>query len=255
MNAAGGALARPGHDVAGMERATVSAVSPEAVEELEGWLLAFDSGTVGRAKSAAPLAHTSCDEAVLGRIEARYAAHAIAPLFRLPVLACFDGVRRELTLRGYSAERPTLVQLGSVGAMRAALTQSPAEVTVAPDAAWAALFLGEGFDPVDGASRVAKLSSARGSMYASVREAGVTVAAGAAAFSHGWASVHGMRTAPAFRGRGLAGRVLGGLAQAALQRGFEGVFLQVEAGNAPALALYQRTGFATAWCYEYWRRA
>ena len=252
--ASGGPPAVPGHDVEAIERATASAVSPEAVEELGGWLLAFDGGTVGRAKSAAPLHHSACDKAVVGKIAARYAAHGFAPLFRLPTLACFDGVRRELTLCGYSAERPTLVQLGSASAMRATFTQPPAELATAPDAAWAALFLGEGFDPVDGASRVAKLSSAQGSLYASVREAGAAVAAGAAAFSHGWASVHGMRTAPAFRGRGLAGRVLAGLAEAALQRGFERSFLQVDAGNAAALSLYQRAGFKTAWCYEYWRR-
>ncbi len=255
MSTSGSPLAWPAHDVQGLERATAAAVSPEAVEELDGWLLAFDSGSVNRAKSAAPLVHTACHEAVVGKIAARYAAHGFAPLFRLPALACFDGVRRELTLRGYSAERPTLVQLGAVSAMRAAFTQTPADVATAPDAAWAALFLGEGLDPVDGASRVAKLSRAQGSLYASVREAGATVAAGAAAFSHGWVSVHGMRTAPAFRGRGLAGRVLAGLAEAALQRGLERVFLQVEAGNAAALALYQRAGFATAWAYEYWRRA
>lgn len=255
MKAAGNLIALQDHDVEAMERATASAVSPEAVEELDGWLLAFDSGTVNRAKSAAPLAHTPCDLAVLGKIEARYAAHAIAPLIRLPQLPCFDGVRRELTLRGYRAERPTLVQLGAVSVMLAAFTQPPAEVAEAPDAAWAALFLGEGFDPVDGASRVAKLGSTHGSLYASVREGGATVAGGAAAFSHGWVSVHGMRTAPACRGRGLAGRVLAGIAQAALLRGVERVFLQVETGNAAALALYQRAGFATAWCYEYWRRA
>jgi ribosomal protein S18 acetylase RimI-like enzyme len=254
VNAGGSPLAAAGLDVKGLERATASAVSPEAVEELDGWLLAFDSGSVNRAKSAAPLAHTACDEAVVSKIEARYAAHGLAPLFRLPQLACFDGLRRELTLRGYSAERPTLVQLGTVGAMRAAFTQSPAEMAAAPDAAWAALFLGEGFDPVEGASRVAKLGGAHGSLYASVREAGATVAAGAAAFSHGWASVHGMRTAPAFRGRGLAGRVLAGLADAALERGMERVFLQVEAGNIAAQALYRRAGFETAWSYMYWRR-
>ncbi len=255
MSTSGSPLAEPSHDVEGLERATAAAVSPEAVEELDGWLLAFDGGSVNRAKSAAPLVHTACHEAVVGKIAARYAAHGFAPLFRLPTLACFDGVRRVLTLRGYSAERPTLVQLGSVRVMRAAFTQPPAEIAAAPDAAWAALFMGDGFDPVDGACRVAKLGRAPGSLYASAREAGATVAAGAAAFSHGWMSVHGMRTAPAFRGRGLAGRVLAALAEAGLQRGLERVFLQVEAGNAPALALYQRAGFATAWCYEYWRRA
>jgi ribosomal protein S18 acetylase RimI-like enzyme len=133
--------------------------------------------------------------------------------------------------------------------------EAPAKVAITPDTAWVALFLGEGFDPVDGASRVARLRRARGSLFASVCEAEKTVAAGAAAFSHGWFSVHGMRTAPAWRGRGLAARVLSGLARAATTRGFMQCFLQVEAGNPVALALYRRAGFETAWCYEYWRRA
>lgn len=64
------------------------------------------------------------------------------------------------------------------------------------------------------------------------------MAAGAAAFGHGWSSVHGMRTDQACRGRGLAGRVLAGLADAAMHRGMERSFLQVEDGNASALALY-----------------
>ncbi|MGE8201383.1 MAG: GNAT family N-acetyltransferase, partial [Variovorax sp.] len=119
---------------------------------------------------------------------------------------------------------------------------------------WSALFLGEGFDPVDGAHRVRMLSRAKGSLYASVREGGRTVAAGAMAFGHGWASVHGMRTERAQRGRGLAARVLAGLAQAASARGFERVFLQVDAQNHAALSLYRRAGFETQWKYCYWQR-
>ncbi len=253
MTLSGGASA-PGLDVGSIERATASAVSPEAVEELDGWLLAFDGGSVNRAKSAVPLQHTACDEAMLPKIEARYAARGLAPLFRLPTLACFEGLRRELRLRRYGAHKPTLVQLGSASAMRAACVAPPANIATTPDAAWAALFLGEGVDPVEGASRVAALSRAPGSLYASVREGGRTVAAGAAAFSHGWVSVHGMRTAPAWRGRGMAGRILAALADAAMARGLERCFLQVEAGNTAAQSLYRRAGFETAWTYEYWRR-
>lgn len=242
-------------DVETIERATIAAVSPEALEELEGWLLPFDRGTVSRAKSAVPLRHKACDEAVLDKIEARYEARGLPPIFRVATEPCFDLLRRALKRCGYKTTRPVLVQVASVNDMRAVSAQTPAETAPSPDEAWAALFLGEGFDPVDGASRVKTLSRARDSLYASVRESGRTVAAGAAAFSNGWSSVHGMRTDQACRGRGLAGRVLAGLADAALHRGIERTFLQVEDGNAPALALYKRAGFETAWCYEYWRRA
>ncbi|MES2241813.1 MAG: GNAT family N-acetyltransferase [Pseudomonadota bacterium] len=242
-------------DVASIEQATLAAVAPETVEEREGWLLPVDHGTIGRARSAVPLQHTDTAPGVLGRIEAYYAARGLPAVLRLATDACFDGLRHELSQRGYSADKPTLVQLGTVARMRVVSSQASAEVHAAPDAAWTALFLGEGFDPVDGACRVRALSRAQGSVYASVREGGQVLAGGVAAFGHGWVSVHGMRTAAGHRGQGLAGRVLAGLADAALARGMARVFLQVEAGNAAAQALYRRAGFGTAWTYEYWRRA
>jgi hypothetical protein len=39
-------------DIEAIERATLAAVSPRRLEELPGWLLAFDEGTIGRARSA-----------------------------------------------------------------------------------------------------------------------------------------------------------------------------------------------------------
>jgi ribosomal protein S18 acetylase RimI-like enzyme len=241
-------------DIETLERATVAAVSPETVEEFHGWLLAFDRGTVNRAHSAVPLNHVPVENAMIDRIEARYRAHGLPAMFRLAHEACFDNLRQELVRRGYQTGRPVLVQVGSVKAMRAVSAATPAETADLPDAEWAALFLAEGFDPVDGASRVKALGRAHHSVFASIRENGKTVAAGAGAFSHGWSSVHGMRTDQAFRGRGLAGRVLAGIATVAAQRGIERVFLQVEDVNSPALALYRRAGFKTVWRYDYWNQ-
>lgn len=243
-------------EIEAIERATVAAVSPLAVEELDGWLLPFDDGTVKRARSAVPLHRGAVTDSTLDRIEARYDHHQFVPAFRLADTACFDPLRVELEQRHYVGDSPTCVQIGSARRMRqvAAADAALADVDDTPDEAWAMLFLGEGFDPVDGAHRVRALSRAKGSLYASVREGRRTVAAGAMAFSHGWASVHGMRTEQSQRGRGLAGRVLAGLAQAALERGFERVFLQVDAHNMPAHALYRRAGFSTQWQYRYWQR-
>lgn len=241
-------------EVASIERATLAAVAPETLEEREGWLLPVDSGTVGRAKSAVPLRHAPCDPDVIGRIEAYYAEKGFPAIFRVATAPCLEALHRELRERGYGAHKPTLVQVGTVQHMRQVTAQPPAECADAPDTAWTALFLGEGFDPVDGASRVKTLSRARNSVYAGIREGGEVLAGGAAAFGHGWVSVHGMRTAACHRGQGLAGRVLAGLADAAARRGMERVFLQVEAANIAAQALYRRAGFMTAWRYEYWHR-
>lgn len=246
-------------DIEAIERATLDAVAPQWVETLEdeAWLLPMDPGTVGRAKSAVPLRHEAPHAApgeLLERIEARYAGRGLPTQLRVADTPCFDGLAHALEGRGYAAAKPTLTQTGSARAMLVLGAGAPADIDAAPDAAWAQVFLGPGFDPVDGASRVQALSRASGNLYASVRENGTTLAAGAISFGHGWASVHGIRTVQSARGRGLAGRVLAGLAQAALDRGFERVFLQVEAGNEPALALYRRAGFVPAWTYRYWQR-
>jgi GNAT superfamily N-acetyltransferase len=257
MSLEGPTCAYAASDVEAIERATIAAVSPDAIETLDGWLLPFDAGTIGRAKSAVPLRHQGFgnDDGLIDRIEARYKAHGLPAVFRLCDLPAFATLQAGLERRHYAADHPTRVQLGSARRMQqlAASDVPAADVDTAPDAAWASVFLGDGFDPVDGAHRVRVLGRAQGSLYASVREGGRTLAVGTMAFGHGWASVHGMRTGLAQRGRGLAGRVLAALGQAALVRGVERVFLQVEAGNPSALALYRRAGFETAWLYRYWR--
>ena len=241
--------------IALIERATLAAVSPTAQEELPGWLLGLDPGTVRRAHSAVPLQHAAPDDAVLAAIEARYAAHGLSPTFRLPLVASFEPVRAALTQRAYIATQPTRVQTASAHAMAQRSSAADADLAAAPDAAWAAVFLGEGFDPVDGAHRVRLLSRAKGAVFASVRVNGRVVAAGVGCFSHGWASVHGMRCALSHRRQGLADRILGTLAREAQARAIASVFLQVDAANTNALALYRRAGFTTAWTYEYWHKA
>ncbi|RYY49334.1 MAG: GNAT family N-acetyltransferase, partial [Comamonadaceae bacterium] len=204
-----------------------------------------------------PLRHDAPDLALIDRIEARYAAHGLPPAWRLPDDDAFRGLHGALAVRGYRRLKSTFTQTGDAHAMAGHTRQPPAAIATAPDAGWASVFLGEGFDPVDGASRVQALSRAAGTLFASVRDEvdGGTLAAGAMAFGHGWASVHGMRTAQSARGRGLAGQVLAGLARAALDRGIARVFLQVETGNPGAISLYRRAGFQTAWTYAYWQHA
>ena len=240
--------------IASLERATLDAVAPPAVQALDGWLLPFDTSTIGRAKSAVPLRHHGIDPAQVGTIETLYAERGLQAAFRLADGPGLRDVQTELTRLGYQAQQPTLVQVGTVAAMRALCNGEPAHVADQPTPAWSAVYLAEGFDPVDGAHRVQALSRSAHVVYVHVEEHGQSVAAGTAALSQGWASIHGMRTVPAWRGRGLATRILGALADAATQRGLQRVFLQVEEGNEAALALYARAGFATAWRYHYWRR-
>lgn len=244
----------PAFWVESVERATLAAVCPAVMEELPGWLLGLDSGTVGRAHSAAPLHHNAPDASSLAALEGRYAEHQLDLVLRLPPLDSFKLLRQALTQRHYAASQPTLVQTSSAERMAHVFDGADVALAAVPDKAWSSVFLGEGFDPVDGAHRIRLLQGAFNAVFASVYARGNVVAVGVACFSHGWASVHGMRTAPSHRGQGMAGRILGAFAREALSRQVSDVFLQVHAGNSQAQSLYRHAGFATAWTYDYWRQ-
>jgi N-acetylglutamate synthase len=70
-----------------------------------------------------------------------------------------------------------------------------------------------------------------------------------------WAGVFGMRTVAALRRRGLARRVFESLCAMACGAGARRGYLQVEAGNDAAVALYAGSGFVEAYRYRYWAQA
>jgi GNAT superfamily N-acetyltransferase len=237
-------------DIEAIERATVVAVAPPETLEIGGWLVPFDTGTIGRGKSAVPLSH-DLDASALDRIFAAYAERGLPPAFRIAEVPTLERVRQVLMDRGLKGEQPTLVKTARSEDV-AAVAVPFADLLEHPDDDWAAVFLGEGFDPADGAHRVTRLSQSPGALFGAVREGGKAVAVGALSFGYGWAGVHGMRTAADRRGSGFASRLLALFGSAALGRETERMFLQVEEAN-PARNLYRRAGFTAAWTYRYWR--
>ena len=233
-----------------LERAVVAAVAPPEVIEIGGWLVPLDAGTIGRAKSAVPLRH-DLDASAVDDIVAAYAARGLKPAFRVADVESLEPVRQVLARRGLTGQQPTVMKLGDVARL-AAFSDGPARTLVRPDEAWGAVFLGEGFDPADGAHRIAVLTRSPNAVYGAAGKGGATHAVGVASFGHGWAGVHGMRTALAHRGEGLASHILGALGRAMAARGVSRVFLQVEEAN-PARRIYRRAGFEPAWTYRYWR--
>ena len=242
------------HAIASLEKATLAAVPPREVETLDGWLLALDAGTVGRAHSAVPTRHEGIDADVVAEIERRYSERGLNAVFRLPQLAAFDGVREALLARGYVGTQPTLTMEGEPSAAASLPScDVPVELTTEATDDWSAVYLGGDFDPVDGACRVGLLGRSRESLFAGVRMKGQMMAVGCGCFAEGWWGLHGMRTAAAWRGRGFAAAILAALGREAVRRGIGRAFLQVESSNA-AQSIYRRAGFADAWSYDYWRR-
>ena len=65
------------------------------------------------------------------------------------------------------------------------------------------------------------------------------------------AGVYDMVTDSAFRGRGIATAIVAELLSWAWQHGAMTAYLQVDAENKAALAVYRRFGFDTAYTYHY----
>ncbi|TMG92710.1 MAG: GNAT family N-acetyltransferase [Betaproteobacteria bacterium] len=86
-----------------------------------------------------------------------------------------------------------------------------------------------------------------------IRRDGEVVACGVLKLEDDHAGLFALKTAAAWRGRGLGRAVVAALLGEARRRGAATAYLQVTADNGPALALYRRFGFITA--YEYWYRA
>ena len=241
-------------DIASIERATLDAVCPAEVHEIPGWLLPYDPLPVGRARSAVPLAHMPLSLAELLPIEAYYQQRDRPTVFRLPESLISPAIGNALQSMGYVGTQAVLVQVAELAGLLRLAPSDAATLSATPSAPWASVYTADGFDPVDGANRVQLLSRSRHVVYACVSEGGQALAAGTGSISQGWLSIHGMRTAPGAQGRGLASRILAGLAAHAAAQGVHRVFLQVEDDNVVAQGLYRKAGFATAWRYHYWRK-
>ena len=252
-------LALLAQDVEAIERATLAAVAPHDVDEIPGWLIPFDAGTVGRAHSAVPLRHdASIQAADVASIVERYRARGLRPSLRIAAVPALVHLDAALTAQGLKPTQPTLTCVARVAdLLDATQAATAAEFSASPSPAWSQVYLGEGFDPVDGASRVQALSRATGSLYAHSVDPhsnqAPVVATGVGSYGLGWLGIHGMRTLATHRKQGHASRILRALALQAQARGLQSAYLQVEDGNQSALRLYESLGFTMAWRYIYWR--
>ena len=246
-------------DIEAIERATLAAVAPQDVDEMPGWLLPFDAGTVGRAHSAVPLWHDARIQAAdIASIVERYRARGLRPSLRVAAVPALAHLDAALIEQGLTVTQPTLTCVARVAdLLYATRSIATAEVSPSPSPAWSQVYLGEGFDPVDGASRVQALSRASGSLYAQSVDPrsnpAQVVATGVGSYGHGWLGIHGMRTLGTHRKQGHASRILRALALQAEARGLRSAYLQVEEGNQSALGLYESLGFTMVWRYIYWR--
>ncbi len=220
---------------------------------LGGWRLNASSGHSMRINACWPLEAPDRDpEAALDAVEAWFAQRGLRPRFKLTDgLTAPADLPERLTARGYGATKETLVMLGpAVGEGDPAI-----RATAKPDAAFEAVFTATAGDPGDGRERLEALNRIPApARFARLDIDGAPAAIGASAIGGGFVGVFGMRTAPDHRRKGLARRILRALLAEARDLGAERAWLQVEADNSPAIALYADEGFEPGYLYRYWTR-
>lgn len=247
-----------------LERAMVDGWPPLEREALGGWLLRASRGFTRRANSVLPLGDPGTPlGAAVERAEQWYAERELPALFALfgqPEL------EEELRERGYRERVSTLAMTASVGtvvgaahdvAERHRRSAGSAGLTIAvtrePSEDW--LATAAGTRPTDPEVLRHLVTGSPEQVFGEVRDGAETVLAiGRAPFAHVWAGLTNVHVEPSARRRGLATLVTAALAQEARARGIRSIWLQVEEGNAPARAAYERLGFGTHHRYRYLTR-
>jgi N-acetylglutamate synthase len=252
-------------DIAALDRMAALTWRGTEQEPLGGWLLRAAGGFTGRANSALTAGDPGIPlpEAAAG-IQRWYAARGLTPMASVSFPA--GEPHRSPVDQFFAAQGWALRDEAEVIVMTqrsAAVATSSAAPPVAPNASalpirlddaprndWLALYHFRGQPALPPVARTI-LTSAPWQAFASVRDGDRTVAIGRVAGAGDWAGLTAIEVDPDYRRRGLGAAVTTALIAHAAGRGLARVFLQVEDGNGPALALYRRLGFTEHHGYHY----
>ncbi len=239
--------------IIGLERISARAWPAAQASEIGGWRLHASSGFSGRINACWPLEDPgrTLVEAVTA-VEAWYDARNLPGLFKIVESACAPaGLIAHLSRSGYRPRTATVMMIGPARAKADPCVSLNDQV----DAGFEQVFTSIAGDPGDARERLetlARIPMPR--IFARLDGTGDPVAIGACAVEGEWAGVFAMRTDPGHRRQGLARRLLHSLLSAAADSGARRVWLQVEADNHGAIALYSAAGFEEAYRYRYWSR-
>lgn len=234
---------------------TISARAWPAARQtgLGGWRLNASAGFSGRINACWPLGDPgiALHDAV-AQAERWYAGHALPALFKIVDGACAPpALPSRLAALGYQTHTETIMMIGST----ASAPDPAVSLSEVVDDEFAAVFAATAHGLGDARERLETLARVpRPRAFARLDTGGSPAAIGACAAEGDWAGVFAMRTDPRFRRRGLARRILASLMGFAAGAGATRAWLQVEAENAGAIALYEAAGFAEAYRYRYWEK-
>jgi N-acetylglutamate synthase len=236
--------------LASIEAAAVRSWPALETADIDGWLWRYASGGSLRANSVSALAFRGADfEAALRDAERRYRARGAPCRFTITEASEPADIDARLDSMGYARGEDHVTMAKAIGG---AATPAPADVasSIEPSPEWLAVYL-SGLAPNRLAVAPTILAGlpARRSFF-SCRRDGLVVGSGLSVADGSLASVQCMATLPSARRFGCARTVLAAIEPWAASQGCTHLYLQAEAANGAALALYDAVGFRIAGRYH-----
>jgi RimJ/RimL family protein N-acetyltransferase len=242
-------------DLRRVEEAGLNALQTQRQLFYDGWLVRLSPGKAKRARSVnAFFGSTLPLDAKIDHCARLYDERGLPLLFRITPFDAPADLDEQLARRGYERFEPTHVQVASL--------RRPPEVPPLPDDITLTYPDADAFveavgdlrksPPMQREAHRERLAHAllprRGIV---VWRAGEPVCVGQVSVSDGYAGLFDVVTAQEARGKGYATCACALLLCWAWDQGAQWAYLQVDATNAPALAVYRKFGYATAYSYHY----
>ncbi|MEX1103973.1 MAG: GNAT family N-acetyltransferase [Dehalococcoidia bacterium] len=239
-----------------LEEVLLNATAPPEQLLYDGWLLRLSREHIKRASSVnATFASTLPLPEKLEACERVYRERGLVPIFRITSQPAEPQLDAELEGRGYRAFEPSLVQAAPL-APSGGPTDAPEGLRfeTMETEPWVAMVAGlRGWPAHDVEAHTRRMASSVLASHCLGLVAGESVAScGLVTLEGEYAGLFDIYTPPEFRGKGLAAVLCRRLLEIGREQGATTGWLSVLATNAPALAVYRRLGFETA--YEYWYR-
>ena len=241
-------------DLRRVEEASLNALQTQRQYFYDGWVLRVSPGKARRARSVN--AHFGSTLPIAEKIaycERLYDARELPVLFRMTPFVHPPNLGDELAARAYEAFDPTLVQVASLDRPPEHGSSDEIDiVTPGIDAfADAVADLQDSTPEQRDAYHERMANTPQPTRYLAAHCGGRLVGVGTVMLEDGLAGIFSMATAPDMRRKGIASAVLARLLAWAWEHGASHAYLQVEARNDPAVAVYRKFGFATAYTYHY----
>jgi N-acetylglutamate synthase len=243
-----------GLDLKRVEEAGLNGLQTQRQLFYDGWLLRVSPGKAKRARSVnAHFGSTLPLAQKIAYCERIFSDRGLPLLFRITPFVQPANLDAELAARGYDAFQPTRVQIVRLDHP----PESPAVPGVdfmTPTPATFADAVGE-LQETSAEQRAAYLERLMHSPLTTRNVIAVMdgrpVGTGTVMLEDGLAGVFTMGTAAEARGRGIASAILASMLRWAWEHGAAHAYLQVDAENHPAIAVYRKFGFSDAYTYHY----